>query len=429
MRQRVSGGDEGERYSVISVTEAVTTILKEIAVLGTERIAITGALGRVLAEDISAPFDIPPLDNSAMDGYAVRFSDIRGATAQNPAKLKILGDIPAGYSAAKPINPGETYRIMTGAPVPAGADTVVMQEDTQARGQVVEILQECPCNSHIRRAGEDLAAGDSVVTSGTLLGPAHIGVLASIKKSLVTVYQRPRVAIISTGDELADVDEELTAGKIVSSNSYSLQALVLDSNAIPMALGIARDTREALREKFSAALHADMIISSGGVSVGDYDFVKDVMQDLGAEMKFWKVAMRPGNPLAFGIIGGKPAFGLPGNPVSVMVSFEQFVRPSLRKMCGHTKLFRPVIEATAQEDVATRQGRQYFIRCMVRKTTAGYIATTTGEQGSGILMSMAKATGLMIVPADRAGVKAGDTVAVQILDRDFGYTEALFYRD
>jgi molybdopterin molybdotransferase len=410
---------------VISVTEAVTTILKEIAVLGTERIAITGALGRVLAEDVSAPFDIPPLDNSAMDGYAVRFSDIRGATAQNPAKLKILGDIPAGYSASKPINPGETYRIMTGAPVPEGADTVVMQEDTQARDQVVEIFQECPCNSHIRRAGEDLAAGDSVVISGQLLGPAHIGVLASIKKSLVTVYQRPRVAIISTGDELVDIDEELSAGKIVSSNSYSLQALVLDSNAIPVALGIARDTREALREKFAAALHADMIISSGGVSVGDYDFVKDVMQDLGAEMKFWKVAMRPGNPLAFGIIGGKPAFGLPGNPVSVMVSFEQFVRPSLRKMSGHATLFRPVIEATAQEDVATRPGRQYFIRCRVLKTEAGYAVTTTGEQGSGILMSMAKATGLMIVPADRAGVKAGDKVVVQILDRDFGYSETL----
>ncbi|MCX5904972.1 MAG: molybdopterin molybdotransferase MoeA [Proteobacteria bacterium] len=413
--------------AVISVTEAVTTILNEILVLGTERVAITAALGRVLAEDISAPFNIPPLDNSAMDGYAVRFQDLQGASAQHPARLKILGDIPAGYSASKPMSAGETYRIMTGAPVPAGADTVVMQEDTQAHDQVVEIFQECPRGSHIRRAGEDLSSGDSVVTGGTLLGPAHIGVLASIKKSQVTVYQRPRVAIISTGDELVDVDEELFAGKIVSSNSYSLQALVLDSGAIPMSLGIARDTREALREKFAAALHADMIISSGGVSVGDYDFVKDVMQDLGAEMKFWKVAMRPGNPLAFGVINGKPAFGLPGNPVSVMVSFEQFVRPSIRKMSGHQKLFRPVIEATAQENVETRQGRQYFIRCMVRKTAAGYVATTTGEQGSGMLMSMAKATGLMMVPADREGVKAGDKVTVQILDRDFGYSETLYY--
>jgi molybdopterin molybdotransferase len=425
--RRNSGGADGELHTVISVTEATTSILKEIAVLGTERIAITSALGRVLAEDISASFSIPPLDNSAMDGYAVRFADIRGATAQKPAKLKILGDIPAGCSASTPIGAGETYRIMTGAPVPAGADTVVMQEDTQARDQMVEIFLESPRGSHIRRAGEDIAAGDSVVSRGTLLGPAHIGVLASIKKSLVTVYQRPRVAIISTGDELADLDEELTAGKIISSNSYSLQALVLDSGAIPMALGIARDTREALREKFAAALHADMIISSGGVSVGDYDFVKDVMQDLGIEMKFWKVAMRPGNPLAFGVIGGKPAFGLPGNPVSVMVSFEQFVRPAIRKMSGHKKLFRPVIEATAQENVETRQGRHYFIRCMVRKTAAGYSATTTGEQGSGILMSMAKATGLMIVPADCTGVKAGDTVAVQVLDRDFGYSETLCF--
>jgi molybdopterin molybdotransferase len=412
---------------VISVAEAITTILKEIAVLGSERIAITGALGRVLAEDIRAPFNIPPLDNSAMDGYAVRFSDIRGAAAQHPAQLKILGDIPAGYSASIPVSAGETYRIMTGAPIPEGADTVVMQEDTRAHDQTVEILNECSCGSHIRRAGEDIKSGDSVVTSGTVLRPAHIGVLASIKKSLVTVYQRPRVAIISTGDELVDVDEELTAGKIVSSNSYSLYALVLDSGAIPVSLGIARDTREALREKFLAALHADMIISSGGVSVGDYDFVKDVMQDLGVEMKFWKVAMRPGNPLAFGVISGKPAFGLPGNPVSVMVSFEQFVRPSIRRMGGHQKLFRPVIEATALEKVDTRQGRHYFIRCMVRKTDAGYVATTTGEQGSGMLMSMAKATGLMMVPADREGVKAGDKVTVQILDQDFGYSETLYY--
>jgi len=413
--------------AVISVTEAVTTILDEIAVLGTERVAITGALGRVLAEDISAPFNIPPLDNSAMDGYAVRFQDLQGASAQHPAKLKILGDIPAGYSASKPMSAGETYRIMTGAPIPEGADTVVMQEDTRAHDRVVEIFNLCPRGSHIRRAGEDLNSGDSVVTSGTLLRPAHIGVLASIKKSLVTVYQRPRVAIISTGDELVDVDEALAGGKIVSSNSYSLYALVLDSGAVPVSLGIARDTREALRDKFLAALHADMIISSGGVSVGDYDFVKDVMQDIGAEMKFWKVAMRPGNPLAFGVIGGKPAFGLPGNPVSVMVSFEQFVRPALRKMSGHTKLFRPVIEATALENVETKKDRHYFIRCMVRKTEAGYAATTTGGQGSGILMSMAKATGLMLVPADRDGVNAGEKVAVQILDQEFVYTEALSY--
>ena len=410
---------------MISVSEAVTAILREISVLGTERVAITVSLGRVLAEDVSAPFNIPPLDNSAMDGYAVRFEDIRAAAPQNPAKLRILSDIPAGYSAPGPIAAGETYRIMTGAPIPEGADTVVMQEDTRAGDQLVEIFNACPRGSHIRHAGEDLASGDSVVARGTVLRPAHIGVLASIKKSLVTVHQRPRVAIISTGDELADLDEELTGGKIVSSNSYSLHALVLDSGGIPVSLGIARDTREALREKFLAALHADMIISSGGVSVGDYDFVKDVMQDMGAEMKFWKVAMRPGNPLAFGVIGGKPAFGLPGNPVSVMVSFEQFVRPSIRKMSGHKKLFRPVIEATAQENVETRQGRHYFIRCMVRKTAAGYVATTTGGQGSGILMSMAKATGLMMVPADREGVRAGEKVAVQILDQDFGYTETL----
>ena len=408
---------------MISVTEAVKTILEQIKILGTERVDVLSSLGRVLAEDITASVIIPPCDNSAMDGYAVRFEDIQGASQKNAVRLKILGDIPAGYTAQRPIAAGETYRIMTGAPLPEGADTVVMQEDTEAQGGIVHIFKVGERGNHIRRAGEDIRAGDTVVSAGTVLNPAHIGVLASIKKAFVTVYQRPRVAILSTGDELVDVDEELTEGKIVSSNSYSLYALVQDSGAIPLSLGIARDTREDLRAKFQEGLHADMIISSGGVSVGDYDFVKEVLKDIGAEMKFWKVAMRPGNPLAFGMIGGKPAFGLPGNPVSVMVSFEQFVRPSIRKMSGHTCLFRQVIDATAQEAVATKKGRKYFIRCRVSKHDGKFAVTTTGEQGSGILMSMAKANGLMIVSEEQEGVSAGERVTVQILDQEFGYSQ------
>jgi molybdopterin molybdotransferase len=412
---------------VISVKEATSAILREITLLGTERISIIAALGRVLAEDIHSPFNIPPRDNSAMDGYAVRYSDIKGATAQNPARLKILGDIPAGYSASQPVGSGETFRIMTGAPLPAGTDTVVMQEDTASHDGMVEIYTACAASSNIRRAGEDIKTGDRVVTAGSVLRPAHIGVLSSIKKSFVTVYQKPRVAILSTGDELVDVDEDLADGKIVSSNSYSLQALVLDSGGIPVSLGIAQDTRESLRKKFSEGLHADMIISSGGVSVGDYDYVKEVLKDIGLEMKFWKVAMRPGNPLAFGTIGGKPAFGLPGNPVSAMVSFEQFVRPSIRKMSGHRYLFRPVIEATALEALSLKQGKRYFLRCRVTRRNGQYVVTTTGEQGSGILMSMAHANGLMIIPEDTERVQAGDRVQVQILDRDFEFTEELSY--
>jgi molybdopterin molybdotransferase len=251
--------------------------------------------------------------------------------------------------------------------------------------------------------------------------------MASIKRAMVSVYQRPRVAILSTGDELVDIDEDLGPGKIVTSNSYSLASLVEDAGGTAIMLGIARDTKEALRSRMLEGLHADIIISSGGVSVGDYDFVKDVLQELGADMKFWKVQMRPGQPLAFGIIGGKPAFGLPGNPVSAMVSFEQFVRPAMRKMSGHARIFRTVIEAIARENVKGREGRKFFLRCRLAQKDEQWHATTTGEQGSGILMSMAAASGLMVIPADVSGVSAGDRVKVQVLDPELGYSETPQY--
>jgi len=408
---------------MISVEEARATILREIALLGTERVDILSSLQRVIAEDIHSSYNIPPLDNSAVDGYAVRFCDIQTASEQQPVRLKILGDLPAGSLATQQVGAGETFRIMTGAPIPPGADTVVMQEDTAGQGSLVDIFKAGPAGVNIRRAGEDIKKGDCIVAAGTLLRPAHIGTLASIKKSMVTIYQQPRIAILSTGDELVDVDEELGSGQIVNSNSYSLNALVRDSGAVPLSLGIARDTKEELMRKFSEALHTDMIISSGGVSVGDYDYVKDVLQEIGLDMKFWKVAMRPGQPLAFGMIGSKPVFGLPGNPVSAMVSFEQFVRPSIRKMSGHTRLFRPVLEAVALEAVSAKQGRKYFVRCRVCFKEGRYVATTTGEQGSGILMSMAKANGLIIIPEEKKEVKAGESVCVQILDNDSLYAE------
>lgn len=412
---------------VITVEQALHTILSQIKIIGTERCDILSSLGRVLAEDISAPFNVPPFDNSAMDGYAVRQADIAAASAERPARLRIAGDIPAGYSAAAPLEQGSALRIMTGAPVPDGADTVIMQEDTASDGAFVEILKQSPAGTNIRRAGEDIKKGSLLFRAETMLRPAHIGILASIKKAVVSVYQRPRVAILSTGDELVDIDEELTKGKIVSSNSYSLASLVADSGGIPVVLGIARDTKEALKARLLQGLHADIILSSGGVSVGEYDFVKDVLQDLGIDMKFWKVAMRPGQPLAFGIIGGKPAFGLPGNPVSAMVSFEQFVRPAMRKMGGHKNIFRATVEAGALEKVSAREGRTFFARCLVTRMAGQYYATTTGEQGSGILMSMAAANGLMIIPDNGRGVNPGDKVKVQILDPEFGFTEELSY--
>lgn len=412
---------------MISVDQALRLILAQIKALGTERVDILSGLGRVLAEDIYASLDVPPFDNSAMDGYAVKFSDIEFASAERPAQLKVIGELPAGRCSSKPLQKSEAFRIMTGAPLPEGSDTVIKQEDTKVEGSTVSIFINSPCGSNIRRAGEDIKKEDRLFQSGTKIGPAHTGVLASVKRAFVTVYQRPRVAIISTGDELIDVDEEISKGKIVSSNSYSLFALVKESGAIPVSLGIARDTKKELSERILQGLNADIIISSGGVSVGDYDFVKDVLADLGVDMKFWKVAMRPGKPLAFGVIEGKPTFGLPGNPVSVMVSFEQFAGPAIRKMSGHKCLFKPTVKAVVEEKVITSKGNKNFIRCFVKRREDNYYVSTTGEQGSGILTSMSDANGLMIISEDRDIVNQGETVNVQILDPEFGFTEEMTY--
>lgn len=409
---------------MISVEQARAIILSHIQPLGAERVAITACLGRVLAEQVRAPFNVPSFDNSAMDGYAVRHADIAEASPDRPVTLTLLGDLPAGAVPSERVTKGLALRIMTGAAIPEGADTVVMQEDTRANGQTVTILKAPEKGANIRRAGEDIRAGELLFERGTILRPGHIGTLASIKRSVLSVYQRPQVAIVSTGDELVDIDQELTAGKIVTSNSYSLAALVADCGAHPIVLAIARDTHEELTRRLREALRADMILTSGGVSVGDYDFVKPVLQELGFDMKFWKVAMRPGQPLAFGTIGTTPVFGLPGNPVSAMVSFEQFVRPAIRKMSGCTKLYRRTITALCRDRVAARPGRTFFVRCVVTEENGVYYATTTGDQGSGILMSMARANGLMIVPDTGSGLSPGDPVQVQILDPDFSFTES-----
>ena len=408
---------------MISVEEATEIILKSIPVLGVEKVDILNALGKVLGEEVYAPYHIPPWDNSAMDGYAVIHRDIAHASPSTPAILKVVEDLPAGYTSHRALQQGEAIRIMTGAPLPKGCDTVVMVEDTETQGDQVTIFKSTPQGEHIRKAGEDVQQGTLVLSSGTIIHAAGVGMLASLKRSFVSVYQRPTVAVISTGDELIDVDGILTEGKIVSSNTYSLASLVKEAGAIPLILGIARDRAENLKEKFKAALSADMIISSGGVSVGDYDLVKDILKELGADMKFWKVAMRPGQPLAFGVIEGKPTFGLPGNPVSCMISFEQFVRPSLLKASGHRRLFRPLVEAELKEPLKKKEGRTYFLRCLVAVEEGRYVVTTTGEQGSGILMSMVRANGLIILPEERITFKAGEMVKVQLLNRDFELQE------
>ncbi len=412
---------------MISVEDALSLILSQIREMGTERVDITSSLGRVIGEDIYARRNNPPWDNSAMDGYAVRFEDIKGAAKENPAVLRVIEDLPAGYTAKNQVAKGEAIRIMTGAPVPKGADTVVMVEDTEKEGERVKVFRETHLGENIRRTGEDIKTGELVVPKGTLIRPAEVGIMATCGRAFVSVYQRPRVAVVSTGDELVDVDEEIAEGKIVTSNSYTLSSMAAECGALPFQLGIARDTREALKEKLMQALHADVIITSGGVSVGDFDFVKDVLKELGSEMKFWKVAMKPGKPLAFGTIGGKPAFGLPGNPVSCMVCFEQFVRPSLLKMMGHDKIYRPTVQATLKEDIKKKPGRKHFIRSFVRLEEGHYTVTTTGDQGSGILKSMVAANGLLIFPEEMSMLKAGDTVKVQLIDRSFDFAEGPGY--
>ena len=401
---------------MISLEAALSQILAAIRPLGMEKINLLDALGRVIGEDIVASRPVPPKDNSAMDGYALRSEDIYGASRERPVVLNVIEDIPAGAIPQKRVGQGQAARIMTGAPVPGGADAVTRMEDTEKDGQAVRIFVEVPAGQDIRLAGEDVRPGETVISRGDMIRPAEIGMLAALGRVFISVHQKPLVAILATGNELVDVDENPSPWQIISSNSYALAAQVLDCGAIPLQIGIAKDTREDLTAKLKSALRADLIISSGGVSVGDYDLVKDIMKEVGNRMQFWQVAMRPGKPLAFGAMDGVPLFGLPGNPVSSMVSFEQFVRPSILKMMGHRNLFRRTIQAVLTESIDKKKGTRHFIRARITFEDGRYRAVSTGEQGSGILKSMVQANGLIVLPDDAASVKAGDMVTVQLLD-------------
>jgi molybdopterin molybdotransferase len=413
---------------LISVDEALAEILRHVQPLEAERVPVLDALGRVLAEDVLSDIDIPPFDNSAMDGYALRAADVTGASPGSPVRLAVTGSVAAGYVSSGRLEPETAIRIMTGAPLPEGADAVVPFEDTDDMDRPKEARLEEPAaeiqvrravmaRDHTRPAGEDIRRGELAMGAGRVVRPQEIGVLASLGRETVLVHRRPRVAILATGDELLEIHEPLAPGKIRNSNEYTNAALVTRTGGVPIRLGIARDTRADLTQKIRQGLQqgADLFLTSGGVSVGDYDVVKDVLGTEG-EMQFWQVNMKPGKPLAFGLLPGSvPLIGLPGNPVSAMVSFEQFARPAILKMLGHRDLAKPTIRAVLDEPVSN-SGRRGFVRVVVTRQADGYHARTTGEQGSGVLTSMARANGLAIVPEGILRVEAGTELAVQMLD-------------
>ena len=421
MRSGRVGGD----YQ-LEVGEAVRRILADVHVLGTERLPLLEALGRVLASDVVSRVTLPPWNNSAMDGYAVRAADLLNV----PVTLTVTETVAAGRFASRPVGAGEAIRIMTGAPIPTDADSVVRVEDTDGGRERVEIRDARDARKNVRPRGEDIVEGRVAIPAGTTLGAAQLGVLAAVGAAALDVIRAPRVAILTSGDELVELDrfDEVRAGRrIVSSNSYTLQALVRAAGGEPVYLGIAADTKDSLREHLERSRDCDLIITSAGVSVGEFDYVRDVLAELGAEMKFWRVRMRPGAPLGFGLLGGKPWIGLPGNPVSSMVTFELFARPAIRKLRGHTRLFRRPVEVELEEPVTINAELTHFLRVVVSpragtphdtphdtphapRLTARLTARLTGPQSSGILTSMSLANALLIVPPDRTRVAVGETL-------------------
>jgi molybdopterin molybdotransferase len=419
-------GMSKENNQMISVEEAQERLLSHIAILGKEEVPILDSLGQVLAEDLRSAIDVPPLDNSAMDGYALQAKDTAGAQEGSPRLLRVIDTVAAGSITDKEVVPGTAIRIMTGAPIPKGADSVVRFEDTdetarQSGGPIsqIGICVQAKEGQNIRRAGEDIAEGQVVLPSGTIIRPAEVGVLASLGMSMVAVIARPVVAIVATGNELVEVGQPLPKGKIYNSNSYSVAALVRRYGGIPRVLGIALDSKESLVAALRRGLDADMLITSGGVSVGDYDIVKEVLAQEG-EIGFWSVRMKPGKPIAFGQIKGVdksvPHLGLPGNPVSSMVAFEMFARPAILKMMGKRNLTKPTIEAILEDRILNKDKRRVFTRAIIEKREGRYFARLTGPQGSGVLTSMSLANGLVLVPEEVAEVKPGDTIRVMMLD-------------
>ncbi len=395
--------------SSLTVDEALERILARITPLEAVETQLLDALGGVLAEDATSDRDVPPFRNSAMDGYAVRGADVR----KDGVRLRVVGSVAAGAMPEGAVGPGEAVRIMTGAPMPDGADTVVRVEDTDNGSDTVTIVRATPAGLSVRQAGEDLRRGETAVAAGTVLRPAELGVLASIGRPSVKVVRRPNVAVLSTGDELVEITDEPGPGRIRDTNRYSLAAAVRAAGCAAFELGIARDEASDLRHALGNAAFGDLVVTSGGVSVGDHDHVKPVVDAMGS-MDFWSIAIRPGRPLAFGELntkrGSVPIFGLPGNPVSALLTFELFVRPALLRMSGRTKLHRPRVQARLLDRIEKPAGLRMFARA-IYDPAAGTVRST-GPQGSGILRSMALANCLVDIPEPPSAAEPGQTVTV-----------------
>jgi molybdopterin molybdotransferase len=407
---------------VFTVSDAVARIVAGIEPLSVERVALLDALGRVLATPVVSPLTLPAWDNSAMDGYALRASDVEGASTERPITLAVLETVAAGAFPSRAVTAGSCTRIMTGAPLPEGVDTVIRLEDTDGGTERVSIRSDRDAGRNVRHRGEDITTGTMVLDRGQPIGAAQIGVLASVGASSVDVYRQPRVAFFGSGDEIVDLDrfsEALDGKKVVTSNSYTLHSLIRLNGGIPVNLGVARDDPTDIRARIDRAAGCDLLITSAGISAGEFDYLRPVLAEAGVTLDVWRVRMRPGAPLGFGWLGKMPWIGLPGNPVSTMVTFELFVRPAMRRMLGHTRLFRRPIPVTLEEPVKIGAALTHFLRAIVSVKPDGTLsARLTGPQGSGILTSMSVANALLVIPQERPRVEAGETVNAILLSDD-----------
>jgi molybdopterin molybdotransferase len=401
---------------MISVDEALNLVLDNVALLGVERASIVDALGRVLAEEIRSPRDIPGFDNSAMDGYAVRAADIQAASESHPVRLTVLETVGAGVMPSVRIKAGQAVRTMTGAPIAEGADAIVPVERTRGAEAEIEILAPADKGAFVRPRGEDLKRGELVISPGKALSAFDLGMLASLNRSMVDVYRRPRAAIVATGDELVDVDTVPSGAQVINSSAYALAAAVRESGGEPIMLKVARDRPEEVRARLAEALAFDVVLTTGGVSVGQFDHVKVVLDELGLRQLFHGVAQKPGRPLKFGTIGGRPIFGLPGNPVSTMVCFYLYARPALRRMTSRTDLGLPRITVRCANDIQKANNLTEFVRVTLARRNGEVYATPTGNQSSGVLSSLSRAQGLLVGPATERVLKAGSQAAVLLLD-------------